>query len=98
MIPKPGKNHLKPENYRPISLLNTMSKIFEKLILQRLKRHIQPRKEQHAFRSGHSTTTQLITLMDDLAISKITENIQLQSSLTWKKHSIAYGQKDYCTN
>lgn len=47
-----------------------MPKIFEKLNLQRLKKHIQPRNEQHAFRSGHSTTTQLITLMDDLATSK----------------------------
>lgn len=33
MIPKPGKNRLVPTNHRPISLLNTISKLFESLIL-----------------------------------------------------------------
>jgi len=33
MIPKPGKNHSIPENHRPISLLPTISKVFEKIIL-----------------------------------------------------------------
>lgn len=66
MIPKPMKNHLIPENHRPISLLNTMSKIFERIILTKLINHTKIRKEQHAFRTSHSTTTQLITLVDDL--------------------------------
>lgn len=67
MIPKPKKDHMIPNNHRPISLLTSLSKIFEKLILTRLKLHISHRHEQHAFRSGHSTTTQLITLIDDLS-------------------------------
>lgn len=67
MIPKPKKDHMIPNNHRPISLLTSLSKIFEKLILTRLKIHISPRCEQHAFRSGHSTTTQLVTLIDDLS-------------------------------
>ncbi|CAI6345283.1 unnamed protein product [Macrosiphum euphorbiae] len=70
MIPKPGKPHSAPENYRPISLLNTMSKILEKLILFRLKKYIEPRPEQHAFRTGHSTTLQLTKLIDDLSVSQ----------------------------
>jgi hypothetical protein len=37
MIPKPGKNLSEVETYRPISLLPIMSKLFEKLILKRLK-------------------------------------------------------------
>jgi hypothetical protein len=37
MIPKPGKNLSEVESYRPISLLPIMSKLFEKLILKRLK-------------------------------------------------------------
>lgn len=66
MIPKPMKNHLIPENHRPISLLNTMSKIFERIILTKLSSYTKIRHEQHAFRAGHSTTTRLITLVDDL--------------------------------
>lgn len=37
LIEKPGKNPNKVESYRPISLLSTMSKLFEKLLVQRLK-------------------------------------------------------------
>lgn len=66
MIPKPMKNHLIPDNHRPISLLNTLSKIFERIILIKLNSYTKIRSEQHAFRAGHSTTTQLITLVDDL--------------------------------
>lgn len=69
MIPKPNKNHSLPNNYRPISLLVTMSKVFEKILLNYLKKYIRPRTEQHAFRHGHSTTTQLTKLIDDLVIN-----------------------------
>lgn len=70
MIPKPGKNHSKPESHRPISLLPTMSKLFEKLVLKSLQKCIKPRPEQHAFREGHSTTTQLVQLFKDLKNNK----------------------------
>lgn len=66
MIPKPHKDHSLPINHRPISLLNTISKVFEKILLTFLKKYIRPREEQHAFRHGHSTTTQLTKLIDDL--------------------------------
>lgn len=69
MIPKPGKALTQPENHRPISLLPTMSKILEKLILCKLKKIITPRPEQHAFRAEHSTTTQLVRVIDHIAIS-----------------------------
>jgi hypothetical protein len=36
MVPKPGKDHTSPLNYRPISLLNSLGKVFEKIILKRL--------------------------------------------------------------
>lgn len=67
---EPKKNHMVPENHRPISLLPVMSKIFEKLVLQRFKLHAKLRKEQHVFRPNYSTTTQLVSLLDDLAIAK----------------------------
>lgn len=59
MLPKPGKNVLKPESYRPITLLPTVSKVFERLLLRHLIPHIQPRPEQFGFRTEHSTTLQL---------------------------------------
>jgi len=57
-IPKPGKDPKIPENYRPISLLSTLSKIFERLILQHLQKDVlrKIRGEQFAFRPAHSTT------------------------------------------
>jgi len=35
MIPKPGKNPMDVSSYRPISLLPTISKVLEKLILKK---------------------------------------------------------------
>jgi hypothetical protein len=54
MIPKPGKNLSEVESYRPISLLPIISKLFEKLILKRLKpitadKHLVP-THQFGFR------------------------------------------------
>jgi len=37
MIPKPGKPPHEAASYRPISLLPVMSKLFEKLLIKRLK-------------------------------------------------------------
>ncbi|GFW65522.1 probable RNA-directed DNA polymerase from transposon X-element [Trichonephila clavipes] len=64
MLPKPNRDHKFSQNYRPISLLNTTAKIFERIILNRIKTHckaidcIPP--EQCGFREGHSTLHQLI--------------------------------------
>jgi hypothetical protein len=37
MIPKPGKSVAEVTSYRPIPLLPVVSKLFEKLLLKRLK-------------------------------------------------------------
>jgi hypothetical protein len=68
-IPKPGKDHRHPVNYRPIALLSSLSKIFERVILKKLNAAIGPkiRNEQFAFRPQHSTTHQLVGLVDQLA-------------------------------
>lgn len=68
LFPKPGKDRLFPQNYRPISLLPTISKIFERLFLSRvsplLDGYIRP--EQFGFRRGHSTTQQLVRVVNML--------------------------------
>lgn len=66
MLPKPGKNILKPESYRPITLLPTISKVFEKLLLRHMIPHIMPREEQFGFRAEHSTTLQLARVLHDM--------------------------------
>ena len=61
---KPGNDSSIPKNYRPISLLCHMYKLYERMILNR----IAPANEQHlineqsGFRSGKSCTSQLLNL------------------------------------
>jgi len=71
-IPKPGKDIRHPANYRPISLLSSLSKVFEKVILTKLNAVIgsKIRQEQFAFRSHHSITHQLVGLIDRLSVNK----------------------------
>ncbi|GFW42970.1 probable RNA-directed DNA polymerase from transposon X-element [Trichonephila clavipes] len=64
MLAKPNQDRTYPQGYRPISLINATAKIFERIILTRIKSHckaidcIPP--EQCGFREGHSTLHQLI--------------------------------------
>lgn len=70
MIPKPGKDHSDPGNYRPISLLNSTSKIAEKITLSDVQRHIRQhniiRNEQFGFRESHSTIQQVVRVVDTI--------------------------------
>lgn len=63
-IHKPGLTKSSPGSYRPISLLPCLSKIFEKLILSRLKLTIDEYipHEQFGFKAQHCTTSQLTRL------------------------------------
>ncbi|XP_046686525.1 uncharacterized protein LOC124372201 [Homalodisca vitripennis] len=63
LFPKPGKSRLIPtKNFRPISLLSSISKIFERLLLSRIAPFLDGfiRPEQFGFSArDHSTTQQL---------------------------------------
>lgn len=78
-IPKPGKDPTIPKNYRPISLLSNMGKVFEKLILDKLKSFEEAEKlfipSQFGFRNSHSTTHQVVRMAE-----KITMNYNLHRS------------------
>ena len=57
-----------PKNYRPISLLPSLSKIFEKLIHKQMIEHLEIHQlinpNQHGFRKNHSTTSAITNLTD----------------------------------
>ena len=63
-ILKPGKDSAIPKNYRPISLLCHMYKLYERMILNRIAPGVEQRliKEQAGFRTGKSCTSQLLNL------------------------------------
>lgn len=63
MIPKPGKPLEETQSYRPISLLSTIAKLFEKLFLKRLQVVIREKniipEHQFGFRQAHSGIEQV---------------------------------------
>ena len=60
-------------NYRPISVLSPINKIFEKLLYTRLMKYIDKSKllykYQYGFRKNHSTEHALIELVDQIRLS-----------------------------
>lgn len=67
-IPKPGKTNTIATNYRPISLLSTIGKIFERLVLEKLKSFEEINKifinEQCGFKSDHSAIHQVLRITE----------------------------------
>jgi hypothetical protein len=70
-IPKPGKDHSLPSSYRPITLLPTFGKMFEKLILERMLEFEKEARvlinQQFGFRSKHSTTQQVLRITEKVS-------------------------------
>jgi hypothetical protein len=70
-ILKPGKNKEDVESYRPITLLNCMGKLLEKLIQKRLEYIAEKRlhmldSSQCGFRRGQGTTDILVRLEHEI--------------------------------
>ena len=68
VIPKQGKDATRSDNLRPISLLSATSKVFERLVQRRVREHLTNFDvlvpEQFGFRVGHSTTHQLMRMVE----------------------------------
>ena len=67
-ILKPGKDQALLSSYRPISILDTIGKLFEKILLARILHVVNERglmrDEQFGFRPRHSTSLQLTRLVE----------------------------------
>lgn len=55
------------ENYRPISNLNSISKLFERCLLNRISHLETDGPNQHGFKSAHSTTTAAVEIQSHIA-------------------------------
>ncbi|CAH2084880.1 unnamed protein product [Euphydryas editha] len=79
---KKGESNIS-SNYRPISLLSIFAKLFEAAVCPVITSHIKPQlaPQQHGFCVGRSTTTNLLSYVND--ISKSLDNrIQVDSIYT----------------
>ena len=70
LIKKPGLDKSEPSNFRPISNLNNISKLLERLFLTRFQPHISNSPNfnplQSAYRKFHSTETSLLNTLDQV--------------------------------
>ena len=74
LFPKENTDTSNPKNYRPISLLNILGKVFAKLLNNKLVNHLEEnniiRPSQHGFRKKKSTSTLLAQLYERIAKEK----------------------------
>ena len=69
---KKGDN-FRPENYRPVSLLSCIGKVFERVVFKYIYNHLHAYDLlydlQAGFRPGHSTVTQLIEIYHNVCLA-----------------------------
>ena len=74
MVPKPGKDHKEAKNWRPISLLSCLGKLYERIVTNRLTSYLETNNLlspfQSGFRKGRMTSEQLFRLAEDSYRSK----------------------------
>ena len=59
-------NYNEKENYRPVSMLSTFSKVFEKLLFEQINDHMQSKFSKHptGFRKDHNTQNALLVMIE----------------------------------
>lgn len=80
MLPKAGKSGRDPNNYRPISLLPTLGKLLERIVLVRLNSFLTTanviRPEQFGFRKHRSAAAQTLRLaMEAMSAIKLKHSL-----------------------
>ena len=74
MIPKVGKDPKNVTNYRPISLLSALGKLFEKVIVRRMQLFLEERgffnRYQRAYLEGKEAAEHIYCLGDEIRLAK----------------------------
>ena len=84
------------KNYRPVSNLSFISKVLERIVFKQIVNHLQENalfdKLQSAYRSGHSTETALLKVVNDIVCDIDNGNV---SFLTMLDLSAAFDTIDH---
>lgn len=74
-IPKPGKDHTQPSNYRPIALTSNLCKIMERMVMSRLVYVIERDNilspYQSGFRKGRNTMDSVLCLESEIRKAQV---------------------------
>ena len=88
LIPKTD-NPTSIKDYRPISVLSVLSKVYERVILNQLWSFIKTQNlysiNQSGFRKGHSTNTLLLKLRDDIRMAMNRSEVALSILIDYSK-------------
>lgn len=98
ITPIPKKDKISQLNeLRPISILPVMSKVIEKIVYSQLKSHVDQANvlpvRQSGFRPGHSTTTALLDVVDDMLGAIDKSEVTISIMLDYSK---AFDSIDHC--
>lgn len=98
VIPKPAKNPTEVTSYRPISLLPQISKVFKKLLLERIKPLVEDHIPQHqfGFRKKHNTIEQIHRMVNKINEALERKKYVLRYFLISARRSTEFGTLDYC--
>lgn len=96
LLKKPSLPRNVLNNYRPVSNLNFISKIIEKVVSNQLKRHLKLNNlfnnKQSAYRQHHSTETALLKLHNDILMNMHNKKV---TALTLLDLSAAFDTIDH---
>jgi len=87
-----------PDNYRPISKLCSMDKLFQRIILTELDRRYQGLEgsHQHGFRGGHGTATAMLEVQEsictelDLGKKCLLYSVDLSAAFIYLRKNVFY--------